>query len=525
MATGYLYDVWVPSCSYGSYTVQKIVNNSLQSTITVGNGPDSACVDKNNNIWVANYYSASVQEIINNVAQNPIMSGSSRVGSVCIDKNNNVWVTNFMSQSVSKIVDGTITQTIIVGSQPYCICCDKNNNIWVANYGGTTIQQIINGVAQSPIDIGGKPYGICCDLDNNIWVSVYSLNVVKKIVGSVVQSTINVGKKPAGICIDKNNNIWVSHEGDNTVQQIINDIAQTPITVNGIIPIIAGQQGISVDFNNDIWVMNYDANTVQRISNNIVQNPISVNICPTNLGDATGMQAAMLFGWIKTTKHLYKKGSNIWYYNNSWQSNTETLSESTFTTYGMDTLPTTLPPVASPDLLYYSDVLTSATNKITAVNSKLILAKGDIDLNSANNLNSVTLTANLTGSSAIKMIVSVDYGTTWKTFDGSNWNNITPTATNVNNNGISKTNFNAITKSQWSLLFGSTPTKIRFGYLLNQGVSTETCNTDSIAINIDMVGSWEVQLIKTDYKEFETGKNGDIITINLLSSGDFKLNY
>ena len=179
------------------------------------------------------------------------------------------------------------------------------------------------------------------------------------------------------------------------------------------------------------------------------------------------------------------------------------------------------------DILIYSDGSIAPTNdKITGTSfNKLILAKGDIDLRSANCFNSATLNSTTTGSSVIKLIVSVDSGVTWKTFSAGSWNNINPTITDVNNSGITKTVLNAITKTQWELLLTSIPEKIRFGYLLNQSLSTESCNTNSISINVDMLGVWRKQSDSTGYYYDIGGRQGDLIIISLLSSGDFKINY
>ena len=87
---------------------------------------------------------------------------------------------------------------------------------------------------------------------SDVWVANYSSNSVQKIVNGVAQTAITVGTNPYGSCVDKDNNVWVANNGSNSVQKIVNGVAQTAITVG---------------------------------------------TNPYNIGDATGMQAAMLFGW------------------------------------------------------------------------------------------------------------------------------------------------------------------------------------------------------------------------------------
>lgn len=154
--------------------------------------------------------------------------------------------------------------------------------------------------------------------------------------------------------------------------------------------------------------------------------------------------------------------------------------------------------------------------------TKLILPSTDISLVSIQSINQMTVKTTVSGSGAIRLIVSIDRGVTWKIFDGSNWCPIDISSpSNVIAIGMTIAQINIITKQQWDML-GATNI-IRFGYALSINASTDVANTDILSLSVDMRGMWDGAQHYVDYK---TGyPNSSTINVRLLTSGDYKINY
>jgi YVTN family beta-propeller protein len=286
----YLSAVWVADSM--SNTVSKIVNGSVAATIIAGTGPAGICVDKNNVVWVANSMSNTVSKIVNGSVAATISVGFGPEA-ICVDKDNAIWVTNLMSNTVSKIVNGAVVATISVGAGPEAICVDKTNAVWVANYNSGNVSKIVNGAVVATISVGGYPNGTCVDQDNAVWVvsdARKGNGYVSKIVNGAVVATISVGAYPEGICVDQDNTIWVVNYTSGNVSKIVNGAVVATISVG------TGPEGICVNKDNAVWVTNSNSGDVSKIVNGAVAATISTGSVGS-FGDATGMQAAMLFGW------------------------------------------------------------------------------------------------------------------------------------------------------------------------------------------------------------------------------------
>jgi alpha-tubulin suppressor-like RCC1 family protein len=154
---------------------------------------------------------------------------------------------------------------------------------------------------------------------------------------------------------------------------------------------------------------------------------------------------------------------------------------------------------------------------------QLILPIGDIDISNIINTDSITLTANNTGSSDLKIITSIDEGITYKTFNGSSWETVDHTdLADIKTNGMTISELNALTSTQIMNLIGD-PDKIRFGYYLEITDIGETCETDEVSIQVDMPGKWKKATHQEDYDYKYL--NNTTLQIKLFSNGDFKINY
>ena len=102
---------------------------------------------------------------------------------------------------------------------------------------------------------------------------------------------------------------------------------------------------------------------------------------------------------------------------------------------------------------------------------KPILVKQTVDYPLTTGVRSVVTTVVFTGTSLIRIIVSVDSGVTWNYWSGSAWIVIDPTnLATLTASTMTSAITNAITSAQWLLLVG-TSKNIRFGFYLKQVLS------------------------------------------------------
>jgi alpha-tubulin suppressor-like RCC1 family protein len=154
---------------------------------------------------------------------------------------------------------------------------------------------------------------------------------------------------------------------------------------------------------------------------------------------------------------------------------------------------------------------------------QLVLPSGNIDISSITNIDSFSLTANTSGSADLKIIISIDEGVTYKTFNGSIWETVDHTDLSlVKTNGMTVSEFNALTSTQIMDLVGA-PDKIKFGYYMELTDPGETCETDELSLQVDMNGEWEKAEHMVDYNYAYL--NSTTLQIELFSNGDFKINY
>ena len=173
--------------------------------------------------------------------------------------------------------------------------------------------------------------------------------------------------------------------------------------------------------------------------------------------------------------------------------------------------------------LVYSDN-ENAKFKLTGVpNDQLVLPSGLISMLSFDGINSISLANTISGGGIIKMIVTLDK-TIYYTYDFTNskWNSISPTATDVATNGLIPAQMATIPRKAWDSLVGSSET-IGFGYLLSETAATDVVKVDTLTMNVDMKGSWVKATHNTDYTYAYTTNRS--LTVDLLTNGDFKINY
>jgi YVTN family beta-propeller protein len=258
--------------------------------IAVGSSPFLVCVDRNGAIWVVNQGDNSIAKVIDEVVETTIATTTTAPPyGMCVDRDNKLWITDIAMGKIHSIENGVVSAGITACSNPYAICADKDNAIWVTSVSADTAVKLVNGIVTAIIPVGDDPQSICVDMNNAIWTANLSGKSVSKIVNEVVVATIPVGNGPMGICIDKDNAIWVVNSSSNAVSKIVGEAVVATIPV-GTSPI-----GICVDDDNTIYVANKGDGTISKIMGTIVVDTIVAGNSPSIFGDATGMQAHLLF--------------------------------------------------------------------------------------------------------------------------------------------------------------------------------------------------------------------------------------
>lgn len=164
---------------------------------------------------------------------------------------------------------------------------------------------------------------------------------------------------------------------------------------------------------------------------------------------------------------------------------------------------------------------TDGVNEIVALTAippdRLLIANGDKDLSYVENIDYFKI---IGIENNLKVVVSVDSGETWKTFNIDHWENINLTVEDIKARGISISIFNAINSTYWNLL--NTNKKIRFAYLLSMNSISDTENIDNLELQYDGQGKW----IQTKEDTYDVVYNSNTnLQVFLKFSGDVKINY
>ena len=164
---------------------------------------------------------------------------------------------------------------------------------------------------------------------------------------------------------------------------------------------------------------------------------------------------------------------------------------------------------------------TAPTCVITAVpKNQVITPDGLISLTAYEQINTVTVTSNTSGSSNVRLLVTPDL-THYYTYSNSEWQEVAISdTTTVLSSGMTTAQIASIAAETWAELVGDT---VGFAYALSMTSSSETCNVDEITLTVDMKGTWKKAIHNTDYTYGYTSNTN--LRVNLLTAGSYKINY
>ncbi|GED68095.1 hypothetical protein BRE01_17970 [Brevibacillus reuszeri] len=152
---------------------------------------------------------------------------------------------------------------------------------------------------------------------------------------------------------------------------------------------------------------------------------------------------------------------------------------------------------------------------------KVVKMKNDISLLHSSNIDSIMLVGSRSGSGVVKVAISTDGGEVWETNRGTGWETVDTTSlTDFKSRGMTIEEFNLV--KDWLAKVGSRNI-LRLAFYLEQQTSADTAFVDTLSMQLDLKGSWDVATQGVDYKY---GYNSNTnLRVLLMSNGDFKINF
>jgi len=224
---------------------------------------------------------------------------------MAVDAQQNVWVTNNYSNSIERLPLAELagaawsppvhSVSLGVGLTMQGIAFDSSGNLWVTALNQSVFrlnpQQLAAGGPQVPdlvlnVDPGtwNYPYWIAFDALGNGWVanSGAACTVVKltptQLAGagsptpSVVLQPPSVNAAPNAIAFDPQGRMWIAYYVSNQImrfdhpQALTSGLPTPDVILSGAGTTLNGPQGIALDAQGNLWVTNGNANTLLRFN-------------------------------------------------------------------------------------------------------------------------------------------------------------------------------------------------------------------------------------------------------------------
>jgi|GEM_PF-974061 len=265
-------------------------NNSLLTTVNVGNNPVGIAVNINTNlIYTANAFSGNVSVVdgTNNSLVATVNLGGDP-GHIAVNPNTNlIYVADFSGNvSVINGFTNSVEETMIVGSNPSGIAVNPSTNyIYITDW-GQHIVSVINGSTNTivvNVNVGSLPSGIAVNPTTGfIYVSGSYVSVIDGSTNKVT-TELNLGSGPTGIAVNPNTNrVYVANSLSNNVSVIDGLTNSVLATVN------TGSRPRDIAVNpitNLIYVANYSSNNISVIDgySNSVFATVNVGIVPVGV--------------------------------------------------------------------------------------------------------------------------------------------------------------------------------------------------------------------------------------------------
>ena len=155
--------------------------------------------------------------------------------------------------------------------------------------------------------------------------------------------------------------------------------------------------------------------------------------------------------------------------------------------------------------------------------AQIIKANADINLTGVESLDSISDTCVSSGGGSALMAISVDAGTTFKTYNGSAWVTVdTTSVSDFKSKGMSKSSIEGLSSSVLGTLRGVSNT-MRFAYLLERPTYAAVAYNDQLQLLVTMPGYYAV----ADKSKYTTSYDAGTKTISVVfaTSGTYTINY
>lgn len=132
----------------------------------------------------------------------------------------------------------------------------------------------------------------------------------------------------------------------------------------------------------------------------------------------------------------------------------------------------------------------------------------------------VTLTATESKGGCVRVAVSVDSGTTWKTYADGTWQTLDITDVSAfTSSGLTPSSLSALSASVWAKLVPSAAFGMRFAYLLDPVVSGGVASVNTLTVTGNVKGAW-VQDNAAKCGWLEGGAR-----VQITAAGSYKINW
>ncbi|MBN2399635.1 MAG: hypothetical protein JXI33_04770 [Candidatus Aminicenantes bacterium] len=252
------------------------------------NGPDGFAMDKDGNLYVANWGNGigdNILKISKQVEVSEYLKGLSAPDGLVFDDESSLFISNFASGIITKVsANGVRTEFARGLNNPSALVFDKRGNLYVSNHGngkGRTVSRITpDGVVSTFASGFDAPLGLAFDSKENLYVSNYNSGIIHKVTPQGdVSEFARIGNVPLArlqyLAFDKNGNLYVPSYGHNKIYRISpwrkvdvfagsgkaggSDGSLQDAEFNGPNSIVIDPSGI-------IYISEYNANRIRKIT-------------------------------------------------------------------------------------------------------------------------------------------------------------------------------------------------------------------------------------------------------------------
>jgi sugar lactone lactonase YvrE len=261
--------------------------NGVQTTVGSGfNTPYNVALDKNGNVYVADFGNGVVKEILaagGYTTVNTLGSGFSEPSGIAVDGSGNVFVSDPGKNAVYEILAaGGYTTVNPIGSgfnEPFGLGLDASGNLFVADTFNNVVKEIPAAGGYSTIttlpQAFSEPFGVALDENANLYVADTGTGQVTEVTEVVAQggyTSVNVlasgFNDPSGVAVDLSGDVYLTDSANNAVKEIlaVNGSIPASPTIVGLGSGFAHPYGLAVDGNADLYIADLFNNRVEELA-------------------------------------------------------------------------------------------------------------------------------------------------------------------------------------------------------------------------------------------------------------------